>query len=183
MTTTPTPTAYAAMGEQLAAAIAVQQQAIIEAAKAWAEKLPASHEEALFPAECAILDAVRALAPLTPVLLEEPGDGSIVLDKDGDLWRRSGGRWKCLNEDMRGRGWRQLLDEFGPITRLVPATDVVDTGIVRRLADALRTHALAKHIDHKASFGEARFDDCTAPSCREISALLVLAEGATGGGR
>lgn len=57
------------------------------------------------------------------VLLEEPTKrGTLVRDKDGDLWRRGNTRWSCLavvdGERVRRVGrlpWFALLGQYGPL--------------------------------------------------------------------
>lgn len=57
------------------------------------------------------------------VTMEEPKKrGSLVRDKDGDLWRRGNTRWSCLAEVDGTRvlrvarlPWYALVDQYGPV--------------------------------------------------------------------
>lgn len=61
-------------------------------------------------------------------LTEEPKKrGSLVRDKDGDLWKRGNTRWTC-QAPVDGRRvlqvgrlpWYALLSEYGPLTDVTP---------------------------------------------------------------
>lgn len=57
----------------------------------------------------------------------EPDDVQIVLDRDGDLWQRTGrNTWTCIKAkipgvftNQSGATWRHLVYAFGPL-RAVP---------------------------------------------------------------
>lgn len=128
------------------------EKAAIEAAKAWAEKLPACHEEALFPAERAIVDAVRALEPPAPVLPpEEPGDRTVirvldrggllgevvdVLERDDRLANYSPRHWWRTGMP-RAQTWDEVLQR-GPIEILVPQAETFPRDLAGELVEVLR---------------------------------------------
>ena len=63
-------------------------------------------------------------------LTEEPkARGSLVRDRDGDLWKRGNTRWTCQasvdGERVLRVGrlpWFALVSQYGPLTRVFPPT-------------------------------------------------------------
>lgn len=117
------------------------------------------------------------------VLPQEPPVGEFVAcGPDSDLppfFRRFDQGWFGINGD-EGATWSEVVDFAreragrDPV-RLVPATDVVDAGIVRELAEALLlliTAATNGHMPLPSTLHQAR-----------EAFARARAEGATGGGR
>jgi hypothetical protein len=61
------------------------------------------------------------------VMTERPAEprtrGTVVKDRDGDLWRRGNTRWSCMaavdGQRVQRVGrlpWYALVDQYGPIT-------------------------------------------------------------------
>lgn len=57
------------------------------------------------------------------VLPEEPTDGSVVIDQDGDAWQRrelgdTPEGWSSVIHcsDLRGITWADLVTKYGPVT-------------------------------------------------------------------
>lgn len=60
-----------------------------------------------------------AHASIIVLLHDEPNLKSIVVDNDGDAWQRCGVGWRSGAAGMMStRTWKQLNEDFGPITFL-----------------------------------------------------------------
>lgn len=120
-----TPEEYA-LADRTKAFLAYLEETSVEAARQFADAVRPFAEE-----------LAKAFNPPAPVLPPEPPIGANVRDRDGDLWRHVDGGWK--SEDLPIRSWEALIDDWGPVERLFPATDVAElTGALRAVADAYR---------------------------------------------
>jgi hypothetical protein len=71
---------------------------------------PSEDEEWLFLPET-WLDAEK--------VVEEPGDGGVVLDVDGDAWQASFNGWNMAganDDEYRNVSWDMLVQNYGPVT-------------------------------------------------------------------
>lgn len=109
-----------------------KERAVIEAARVVAADLADRASADLDMNERELLLAVEALGPPDP---PEPGEGAVVLDKDGDAWVRKDGLWTCPGLDPRP--WPSLVDAYSPLRRLVPESETFPTGLARRMAEQL----------------------------------------------
>lgn len=59
-----------------------------------------------------------------PVAFPIPEGATILLDRDGDVWRLATSiGWYCISETMTLRGGKSVLDDFGPFAVLRPEAE------------------------------------------------------------
>lgn len=57
---------------------------------------------------------------LSPPPIPEPSIGSVVLDRVEDAWQRLDDRWVRAGDSGRAYPWQELVDNYGPLTLLLP---------------------------------------------------------------
>lgn len=150
-----------------------QERAVIEAARVIAADLADQNPDHLDMNERELLHAVAALDPQPAVgLPEEPPVGSIVLDRDRDIWTRFDEGWDVGTEWSGGyagvRSWTDLNRMYGPLTHVVPASS---RDLAQRLAAALRLNARAHCAEFHGDAAEWSFDGCPQSECQRDRAL------------
>lgn len=137
--------------------------------------------------------AWEVLTPPTPTLPPEPEMGAVVVGRDGEVWQRAttGDRgWMSIGGGV-WFSWVELNEEYGPFTRLVPASS--DPGLLTELAEALRgvtkqlvvyarAHCEQFHPDEDPGVACAQYECRTdAETAVAVAALLARVEATNGG--